>query len=98
MPSPTTVAYHVPHTQLQNFGNISLPKESKSIGGQPYPDWVVHYRNLLLCHLPRRTAKAWMADGKELADGKVADSSSVLHFYHLKFGLHVSLYLENRHL
>ena len=41
MPSTTTVAYHVPPTQLQNFGNISLPKESKSIGGQPYPDWVV---------------------------------------------------------
>ena len=33
MPSPTTVAYHVPPTQLQNFGNISSPKESKSIGG-----------------------------------------------------------------
>ena len=41
MPSPTTVAYHVPPTQLQNFGNISLPKESKSIGGQLYPDWVI---------------------------------------------------------
>ena len=38
MPSPTTVAYHVTPTQLQNFGNISLPKESKNIGGQPYPD------------------------------------------------------------
>ena len=33
MPSPTTVAYHVPPTQLQNFGNILLPKESQSIGG-----------------------------------------------------------------
>ena len=41
MPSPTTVAYHVPPTQLQNFGNISLPKESKSIVGQPYLDWVI---------------------------------------------------------
>jgi hypothetical protein len=41
MPSPTTVAYYVPPTQLQNFGNISLPRESKSIGGQPYPYWVI---------------------------------------------------------
>ena len=41
MPSPTTVAYHVPPTQLQNFGNISLPEESKCIGGPPYPEWVI---------------------------------------------------------
>ena len=33
MPSPTTVAYHVPPTQLQNFGDISLPKDPKSVGG-----------------------------------------------------------------
>ena len=31
MPSPTTMAYHVPPTQLQNFGDISLF----------YPDWVI---------------------------------------------------------
>ena len=30
-----------PPTQLQNFGNISLPKVSESIEGQPYPDWVI---------------------------------------------------------
>ena len=41
MPSPNTMAYHVLPTQLQNFGNISLPKESKSVGGQFYPDWVI---------------------------------------------------------
>ena len=41
MPSPTTVAYHVPPTQLQNFGDMLLPKESKSVGGQFYPDWVI---------------------------------------------------------
>ena len=41
MPSPTAVAYHVPPTQLQNFGAISLPKESKSVGGQFYLDWVI---------------------------------------------------------
>jgi len=40
MPSPTTVAYHVPPTQLHNFGNISLPEESSSIGGQSNEDWV----------------------------------------------------------
>ena len=33
MPSPTTVAYHVPPTQLQNLGDITLLKESKSVGG-----------------------------------------------------------------
>ena len=41
MPSPTTAAYHVPPTQLQNFGDVSLSKESKSVGGQFYPDWVI---------------------------------------------------------
>ena len=52
----------------------------------------MHYRNQLLCHLPRQTAKAWMADGKGLcrppsmplpsvvADGKVADSCSDVSF------------------
>ena len=46
---------------------------------------IKHYRNLLLCHLPRRTAKAWMADGKELCrqpwtakgDGKVGDGKEL---------------------
>ena len=35
-PPPSTAAYYTPPTQLQNFGNthVSLPKESKSIGGQ----------------------------------------------------------------
>ena len=35
MPSPSTTSYYTPPTQLQNFGNtrVSLPKESKSIGG-----------------------------------------------------------------
>src|SRR3954471_13283472 len=39
MPSPTTVAYHVPPAQLQNFGNAPLPKASQSIGGQSDEDW-----------------------------------------------------------
>ena len=26
-------------SQLQNFGNTSLPKETKSVGGQSYPSW-----------------------------------------------------------
>ena len=36
MPSPSTTSYYTPPTQLQKFGNthVSLPKESKSIGGQ----------------------------------------------------------------
>ena len=35
MPSPSTTSYYTPPTQLQNFGNtrVSLPKKSKSIGG-----------------------------------------------------------------
>ena len=41
MPSPTTVAYHVPPTQLHNFGDISLSKGSKSVGGKFYPDWII---------------------------------------------------------
>ena len=41
MPSPTTVAYHVPPTQLQNFGDILLLKESKTVEGQFYSDWVI---------------------------------------------------------
>ena len=34
-PSPSTTSYCTPPTQLQSFGNthVSLPKESKSIGG-----------------------------------------------------------------
>ena len=40
LPSPTIVAYHAAPTTLQSFGNISLPKESNRIGGQPYPDSV----------------------------------------------------------
>ena len=41
LPSPNTVAYNLAPTQLHNFDGISLPKESNSIGGQPYPDWVI---------------------------------------------------------
>ena len=39
MPSPSTTSYYTPPL-LQNFGNnhVSLPKESKSIGGQLYPE------------------------------------------------------------
>ena len=40
MPSPSTTSYYAPPTQLQNFGTtrVSLPKESRSIGGQSYPE------------------------------------------------------------
>ena len=40
LPSPNTVAYNLAHTQLHNFGDISLPKEFESIGGQPNEDWI----------------------------------------------------------
>ena len=39
MPSPTTMADHVPPAQLQNFGNTPLSKASQSIGGQSNEDW-----------------------------------------------------------
>ena len=39
--SPSIVAYNVFPAQLQNFSDISLPKESKTVGGQFYPDWVI---------------------------------------------------------
>ena len=64
MPSPTTVAYHVPPTQLQNFGNISLPKESKSIGGQPYPDWVVENKLTFSWDLCNSIRKELIEGGK----------------------------------
>ena len=40
MPSPSTTSYYTAPTQLQSFGNthVSLPKESKSIGGKSYPE------------------------------------------------------------
>ena len=40
-PPPSTAAYYTPPTQLQNFGNTntSLPKDSKSIGGQTNLEW-----------------------------------------------------------
>ena len=36
--SPSIVVYNFPPVKLQNFGDISLPKQSKSVGGQFYPD------------------------------------------------------------
>jgi hypothetical protein len=57
MPSPSTVAYNLAPTQLQNFGNNSLLKESKSIGGQPYPTWVTENKLTFswdLCHVIRQ--------------------------------------------
>ena len=33
VPSPSTMAYNVSPTQLQNFGDISLPKDSTSVRG-----------------------------------------------------------------
>ena len=40
LPSPNTVAYNLAPTQLHNFGDISLPEESNSVGGQSNEDWV----------------------------------------------------------
>ena len=40
LPLPNTVAYNLDPTQLNDFGDISLPKESNSIGGQSNEDWV----------------------------------------------------------
>lgn len=39
--SPNIVAYNIFPAQLQNFGDISLPKRSKSVGAQLYLDWVI---------------------------------------------------------
>ena len=41
MPSPSTTSYYTPPALLQNFGNsrVSLPEESKNIGGQSYSEW-----------------------------------------------------------
>ena len=59
MPSPSTTSYYTPPTQLQNFGNtrVSLPKESKSIGGQSYPEWAEIEKNLKanFCRSPPET-------------------------------------------
>ena len=41
VPSPSTIAYNVSPPQLQNFGDISLSKESNSVWEQFYPDWVI---------------------------------------------------------
>ena len=41
MPSHSTTSYYTPPTLFQYFSNtsVSLPKESKNIGGQSYPEW-----------------------------------------------------------
>ena len=41
MSPPTAAACYIPPIQLQSFGStqVSMPKESKSIGGQSYPEW-----------------------------------------------------------
>ena len=41
MPSSNIVAYDASSTQLHNFGNISLPKESESIAEQSLPEVIV---------------------------------------------------------
>ena len=64
MPSPTTMAYHAPPTQLQNFGNISLPKESKGIGGQAYPDWVTKNKLTFSWDLCNSICQELIEDGK----------------------------------
>ena len=51
-------------TQLQKFGNISLPKESKSIGGQPYPDWVVENKLTFSWDLCNSIRKELIEGGK----------------------------------
>ena len=64
MPSLTTVTYHVPPTQLQNFRNISLLKESKSIGGQPYLDWLVENKLTFSWDLCNSVRKELIEGGK----------------------------------
>ena len=56
VPSPSTTSYYTPPTQLQNFGNtrVSLPKESKSIGGKSYPEWDVIENKLKANFVARR--------------------------------------------
>ena len=41
MPSSNIVAYDASSTQVHNFGNTSLPKESESIAEQSLPEAVV---------------------------------------------------------
>ena len=50
MPSPSTTSYYTPPTLLQKFSNnrVSLPKESKNIGGQSYLEWAEIEKSLKL--------------------------------------------------
>ena len=41
MPSSNIVAYNASSTKLHNFGNASLPKESKNIAEQSLTEWEV---------------------------------------------------------
>ena len=56
MSSSIVAACYTPPVQLQNFGNtrVSLPKESRSIGGQSYPEWAEIEKklkaNFAACH------------------------------------------------
>ena len=70
MPSPSTTSYYTPPTQLQNFGNtrVSLPKESKSIKGQSYPEWAKIEKKLKANFAARRQKQI----EKELAQIKEA--------------------------
>jgi hypothetical protein len=69
MPSPSTTSYYTPPTQLQSFGNtrVSLPKESKSIGGQSYPEWAEIEKKIKTNFAARRqkqTEKNWLKEKK----------------------------------
>ena len=68
MSSPSTTSYYTPPTQLQNFGNtrVSLPKKSKSIGGQSYPEWAEIEKKLKANFAARRQKQT----EKELAQIK----------------------------
>ena len=67
---PSTAAYYTPPTQLQSFGNthVSLSKESKSIGGQSYPEWAEIEKKLKTYFAARRQEQI----EKELAERKEA--------------------------
>jgi hypothetical protein len=58
MPSSTSVAYDSPPTQLQSFGSthVSLPKESKSLGGQSQREWDEVAHEKLLAGMNKITA------------------------------------------
>ena len=67
MSSPI-VATYIPPIQLQSFGNtqVSMPKESKSIGGQSYPEWAAIEKKLKANFATRRLEQI----EKELAQRK----------------------------